>query len=64
MTWKDVFNAVASISGITVQSGREAASRALGVYLDGLRVAGQARERQPGRVLAKPVPGDAGGQPF
>jgi AcrR family transcriptional regulator len=38
VSWDDVFTAVAAISGITVQSGRDAATRVLAVYLDGLRL--------------------------
>ena len=34
---KDVFTAVAAISGIAVQSGADTADRVLDVYLDGLR---------------------------
>jgi AcrR family transcriptional regulator len=37
LTWNDVFTAVAAISGIVSQSGKEVATRALLVYLDGLR---------------------------
>jgi AcrR family transcriptional regulator len=40
VTWGDVFTAVAAISGIATQSGRagkDAATRVLAVYLDGLR---------------------------
>ena len=35
--WPDMFTAVAAISGIAVQSGKDAAVRVLDVYLDGLR---------------------------
>jgi AcrR family transcriptional regulator len=37
VTWDDVFAAVAAISGIVSGSGKEVATRALAVYLDGLR---------------------------
>jgi AcrR family transcriptional regulator len=37
LSWEDVFTAVAAISGIAVQSGRDTADRVLDVYLDGLR---------------------------
>jgi AcrR family transcriptional regulator len=36
VSWEDVFTAVAAISGIAVQSGKDTASRVLDVYLDGL----------------------------
>jgi AcrR family transcriptional regulator len=36
VTWQDVFTAVAAISGIAVQSGKDTAERVLDVYLDGL----------------------------
>jgi AcrR family transcriptional regulator len=39
-SWKDVFTAVAAISGIAVQSGKDTAARVLDVYLDGLRPTG------------------------
>jgi hypothetical protein len=37
VSWPDVFTAVAAISGVAVQSGKDVAARVLDVYLDGLR---------------------------
>lgn len=37
VSWPDVFTAVAAISGVAVQSGKDVAARVFDVYLDGLR---------------------------
>jgi AcrR family transcriptional regulator len=52
VTWDDVFTAVAAISGIASQSGKagkDAVTRVLAVYLDGLR-----NQEGEGRTSARP----------